>query len=45
MNWSVAGSLALARSAEDRELLQASAEVAEVGLSEREGVELLEDGE
>ncbi len=33
---SAAGSLALARLAEDRELLDASADVAEVGLSEGE---------
>ena len=39
-----AGSLALARRAEDRELLDASADVAEVGLSEDEGQELLGSG-
>lgn len=37
-----AGVLALARRAEDRELLEASAEVAEVGLSEEE-TKLLSD--
>ena len=38
---SAAGSLALARMAEDRELLDASAEVAEVGLTGGEAQELL----
>jgi hypothetical protein len=41
---SAAGSLALARRAEDRELLGASADVAEVGLTEDEGRDLLGDG-
>lgn len=39
-----AGILALARRAEDRELLRAGDEVAEVGLSEGEARELLGDG-
>ena len=39
-----AGSLALARTAEDRDLLEASAEVAEVGLSEGGARELLGGG-
>ena len=38
---SATGSLALARMAEDRELLEASAEVAEVGLAEGEAQQLL----
>ena len=38
---SAAGSLALARMAEERELLDASADVAEVGLTEGEAQELL----
>lgn len=38
---SAAGSLALARMAEDRELLDAGADTAEVGLTEREARELL----
>lgn len=38
------GALALARRAEDRELLDASADVAEVGLTEDEGRELLRGG-
>ena len=38
---SAAGSLALARMSEDRELLDASADVAEVGLTEDEAQELL----
>ncbi len=41
---SAAGSLALARLGEDRELLQASGEVAEVGLAEDEARELLGGG-
>jgi hypothetical protein len=41
---SAAGMLALARRAEDRELLDASADVAEVGLSADEAQELLGDG-
>ena len=41
---SAAGSLALARSAEDRELLEASEDVDEVGLSEGEARELLGGG-
>ena len=41
---SAAGSLALARRTEDRELLETSEEVAEVGLSERETRELLGGG-
>jgi hypothetical protein len=41
---SAAGSLALARRAADRELLEASEDVAEVGLSEGEARELLEGG-
>ena len=39
-----AGSLALARRAEDRELLDAGADVAEVGLTEGEAQELIGDG-
>ena len=39
-----AGSLALARRAEDGELLETGEDVAEVGLSEREARELLGDG-
>ena len=38
---SAAGSLALARRADDRELLDASADVAEIGLTEKETHELL----
>ena len=38
---SATGSLALARMTEDRELLEASEDVAEVGLTEGEGQELL----
>jgi hypothetical protein len=38
---SVTGSLALARMTEDRELFEASEDVAEVGLTEGEGQELL----
>ena len=38
---SATGSLALARMAEDRELLEASEDVAEVGLTEGEAQELL----
>jgi len=38
---SAAGSLALARRAEDRELLDAGEEAADVGLSEKETLELL----
>ncbi len=41
---SAAGSLALARRAGDRELLEASEDVAEVGLSEGEARELLGGG-
>jgi hypothetical protein len=41
---SAAGSLALARRGEDRESLEASEDVAEVGLSEREARELLGGG-
>ena len=41
---SAAGVLALARRAEERELLDASADVAEVGLSEDETRELLGGG-
>lgn len=41
---SAAGSLALARVAEDRELLDASADVGAVGLTEEEARELLGDG-
>ena len=41
---SAAGSLALARRAEDRELLEASENVGEVGLSEGEARELLGRG-
>ena len=41
---SAAGSLALARRAEDRELLETSEDVAEVGLSEGEARELLGGG-
>ena len=41
---SAAGSLALARRAEDRALLEASGDVAEVGLSEVEARELLGGG-
>ena len=41
---SAAGSLDLARLAEDRELLDASADVAEVGLSEGEAQKLLGGG-
>ncbi len=41
---SASGSLMLARMAEDRELLEASAEVAEVGLTESEAQELLGGG-
>ena len=41
---SAAGSLALARRAEDRELLEASADVAAVGLSGDEARELLGEG-
>lgn len=41
---SAAGSLALARVAEDRELLDASADVGAVGLSEDEARDLLGDG-
>ena len=39
-----AGSLALARMAEDGELLDANADIAEVGLTEEEARELLGDG-
>jgi hypothetical protein len=39
---SAAGSLALARRGEERELLDVSAEVAEVGLTEDEAKELLD---
>ena len=38
---SAAGSLALARRAEDRELLEAGADVADIGLTDEEKVELL----
>lgn len=38
-----AGSMALAQRADDRELLDASADVSKVGLTEREGQELLGD--
>ena len=38
---SAAGSLALARRAEDRELLEAGADVADIGLTEEETHELL----
>ena len=38
---SAAGSLALARSADDRELLEADADIADVGLTERETQQLL----
>ena len=38
---SAAGSLALARRADDRELLEAGAEAADVGLTEEEAHELL----
>jgi hypothetical protein len=41
---SAAGSLALARMAEDRELLDISTDVAEAGLTEREAQELLGGG-
>ena len=41
---SAAGALALARRAEDRELLEATEDVAEVGLSESEAQELLGGG-
>jgi hypothetical protein len=41
---SAAGSLALARMAEDRESLDASADVAEIGLATGEAQELLEGG-
>jgi hypothetical protein len=41
---SAAGSLALARRAEDRELLEVSEDVADVGLSESEARELLGSG-
>ena len=41
---SAAGLLVLARKAEDRELLDASADVGEVGLTEDEAQELLGDG-
>ncbi len=41
---SAAGSLALARMAEDRELLDASADVGQAGLTEDEARELLEGG-
>jgi hypothetical protein len=41
---SAAGSLALARRVEDRELLETSEDVAEVGLSEGEARELLGGG-
>jgi len=41
---SAAGTLALARMGEDRELLDAGAEAAEVGLSESEAKELLRGG-